>query len=191
MARECPSNSWMTKTADSMITVGRIVRPHGHRGSVVVVPETDFPVERFKAGTELFWQRGEDTPSGVKIAESREFRGRWVVAFEGVTTMNEAEALRGIELKVPADALRPLEPGAFYIHDLEGCAVVTPTGEAVGRVAGVQFGSGAPLLQVVDERGGEVLVPMVEGICRKIDPGTKRIVIDPPAGLVELNRPKR
>ena len=178
----------MTKTADSMVTVGRIIRPHGHRGSVVVEPETDFPAERFKAGTELFWRRGEDAESTVKIAGSREFKGRWVVALEGVTTMNEAEALRGVELKVPADALHPLEAGTFYVHDLEGCAVVTPAGEAVGRVAGVQFGSGAPLLQIVDERGGEVLVPMVEGICREIDPGGKRIVIDPPAGLIELNR---
>ena len=58
----------------------------------------------------------------------------------------------------------------------------------MGRVAGVQFGSGAPLLQVTDEHGDEVLVPMVEGICREIDPAAKRIVIDPPAGLIEVNR---
>lgn len=171
----------------TMVTVGRIVRPHGHRGSVVVEPETDFPAERFKPGSELRWQRGDEAESMVRIIESREFRGRWVVALEGVTTMDEAEALRGIELKVPADALHPLEAGAYYVHDLEGCAVVTPAGESIGRVAGVQFGSGAPLLQIVDVRGGEVLVPMVEGICREIDPGAKRIVIDPPAGLIELN----
>ena len=171
-----------------MVTVGRIVRPHGHRGSVVVAPETDFAAERFKAGAELFWRRGEDAAeSTVRIAESREHQGRWVVALEGVTSMNEAETLRGIELKVPADARHPLEAGAYYVHDLEGCTVVTSSGVSVGRVAGVQFGSGAPLLQIVDERGGEVLVPMVEGICREIDPDGKRIVIDPPAGLIGLN----
>jgi 16S rRNA processing protein RimM len=178
----------MTRVPRTWITVGRIIRPHGHRGSVVVAPETDFPAERFKPGVELFWRRGDEAAeSTVRIAESREFKGRWVVALDGVTTMNEAEALRGIELKVPEDALHPLDAGTFYVHDLEGCAVLTPAGETVGRVAGVQFGSGAPLLQIVDERGGEVLVPMVEGICREIDPGGKRIVIDPPAGLIELN----
>jgi 16S rRNA processing protein RimM len=178
----------MTKTADSMVTVGRIIRPHGHRGSVVVAPETDFPDERFKPGSELFWRRGAEADSIVRVAESREYRGRWVVTLEGVATMNEAEALRGVELKVPADAVHPLKAREYYLHDLEGCEVVTPAGETVGRVAGVQFGSGAPLLQVTDEHGGEVLVPMVEGICREIDPGAKRIVIDPPAGLIEVNR---
>ena len=171
-----------------MVTVGRIVRPHGHRGSVVVEPETDFPAERFRTGAELFWRRGDDQESPVRVAESRQFRGRWIVTLEGVTTMNEAETLRGIELKVPARALHPLEAGAHYVHDLEGCVVMTPAGESVGRVTGVQFGSGAPLLRVADEHGGEVLVPMVEGLCREIDTAAKRIVIDPPAGLIELNR---
>lgn len=176
-----------SQSSPGWVVVGRIIRPHGHRGSVIVEPETDFPAERFQAGAELFWRRGE-SESAVRIVESREHQGRWVVTLEGVADMNEAETLRGIELQVPADELHPLEAGAFYIHDLEGCAVVTPAGESVGRVTGVQFGSGAPLLQIVDERGGEVLVPMVEGICREIDTAGKRVVIDPPAGLIGLNR---
>jgi 16S rRNA processing protein RimM len=178
----------MTRTGDQMITVGRIIRPQGHRGSVVVAPETDFPAERFKPGAELFWRRGEEADSIVRVADSREYRGRWVVSLEGVSTMNEAEALRGVELKVPADAVQPLRAREYYLHDLEGCEVVTTAGAHVGRVAGVQFGSGAPLLQIADEHGGEVLVPMVEGICREIDPDGKKIVIDPPAGLIEVNR---
>jgi len=181
----------MTSDPKTWVTVGRIIRPHGHRGSVVVAPETDFPDERFKPGAELFWRRGEDAESIVRVAESREYRGRWVIALEGVATMNEANRLRGVELKVPADAVQPLRPREYYLHDLEDCVVVTASGDNVGRVAGVQFGSGAPLLQIVDEHGGEVLVPMVEGICREIDPGAKRIVIDPPAGLIEVNRRAR
>ena len=107
----------MTKQADQMITVGRIVRPHGHRGSVVVEPETDFPAERFKAGAELFWRRGDAPETTVKIVDGREFKGRWIVALEGVADMNEAETLRGTELKVPVSALHPLEAGAHYVHD--------------------------------------------------------------------------
>ena len=175
---------------DAWVTVGRIVRPHGHRGAVVVVPETDFAAERFRPGAVLHWRR-DDRDQTVRVDESREFKGRWVVTLEGVTTMNEAETLRGIELRVPAGERHELNEREYYIHDLEGCAVVTPAGESVGRVSGVQFGSGAPLLQIVGEDGGEVLVPMVEGICREIDTGGKRIVIDPPAGLIEVNRPAR
>jgi 16S rRNA processing protein RimM len=123
----------------------------------------------------------------VRIVSGREFQGRWVVAIEGIDTMNEAETLRGLDLRVPVDALHPLEPGTHYVHDLEGCAVETVSGEAVGRVTGVQFGSATPLLMVASA-GGEVLIPLVEGICRLVDPAAKRIVIDPPDGLIEVNR---
>lgn len=177
----------MNETWDSMVTVGRIARPHGHRGAVLVVPESDFADERFQPGVQLQWLRN-DAVVPVRIADSREFRGRYVVTLEGVTTMNEAETLRGLEFRVPAEALHPLEAGTHYVHDLEGCAVVTAAGDDVGRVTGVQFGSGAPLLAIADSHGGEVLVPMVDSICRLVDPASKRIVIDPPAGLIEANR---
>src|SRR5690348_4541417 len=106
-----------------MVTVGRIVRPHGHKGAVVVESETDFGAERFCKGAELTWKRAESV-GPVRVAESFEHQGRWVVKFEGVGSMNDAEALRGIELRVPEAALHPLEPGSHYIHDLRDCEVV-------------------------------------------------------------------
>jgi len=177
-------------TWDSMVTVGRIIRPHGIKGAVVVAPESDFADERFRPGSTVQWQRNGEA-AAIRIADSREFRGRWVVTLEGVSSVNEAETLRGLELRIPADALHPLEAGAYYVHDLEGCAVVTVTGDEIGRVVGVQFGSGAPLLRVSDAGGGEVLVPLAEAIVRQVDPAGRRIVIDPPAGLLELNRAAR
>lgn len=169
-----------------MVTVGRIVRPHGHRGGVVVQPESDFAADRFRPGAELTWMR-HGTPATVRVTASREFRGRWIVTLEGVATMNEAETLRGLEFRVPADALHALAPGAYYLHDLEGCEVVTVAGELVGRVSRVDLGAGTPVL-AVGGSGGEVLVPLAEEICRSVDAAAKRIVIDPPAGLIELNR---
>lgn len=169
-----------------MVTVGRIVRPHGIKGAVVVEPESDFAADRFRPGSELQWARSGE-PATVRVATSREFQGRWIVGFEGVATMNEAETLRGLELRVPPDALAALGPDAHYVHDLEGCAVVTTVGADVGRVTRVQFGSGAPLL-VVAAQGGEVLIPLAAHICRRIDVAAKRIEIDPPEGLLELNR---
>ena len=172
-----------------MITVGRIVRPHGHKGAVVIESESDFADERFREGSELWWLRTGE-PAVVSVASSREFRGRWVVALEGVASMNEAETLRGLELRVPAEALHALKDGVHYVHDLEGCMVATVHGQEVGRVSRVQFGSGAPLL-VVAAHGGEVLIPLAEEICRRIDVAAKRIEIDPPEGLIDLNRGKR
>jgi 16S rRNA processing protein RimM len=171
-----------------MITVGRIVRPHGHKGAVVIESESDFAEERFREGSALWWQRNGD-PAVVTIAASREFRGRWVVTLDGVASMNEAETLRGLELRVPAEALHALDDDTHYVHDLEGCAVVTVAGDEIGRVGRVQFGSGAPLL-VVTAQGGEVLIPLVAHICRRIDVSGKRIEIDPPEGLIDVNRAK-
>ena len=171
-----------------MITVGRIVRPHGHKGAVVVAPESDFADERFREGAALWWERGGQAAI-VTVTSSREFRGRWVVTLDGVASMNEAEMLRGLEFRVPAESLRRLTDGAHYVHDLQGCMVVTLTGADIGRVSRLQFGSGAPLL-VVESDDGEVLIPLAEHICRRIDIAAKRIEIDPPAGLIELNRGK-
>ena len=169
-----------------MITVGRIVRPHGHKGAVVVRPETDFAAERFAEGAQLRWNR-KGSVEWTTILASREFQGRWVVRFEGIETMNDAETLRDLELRIPAGTLHALEPGAHYVHDLEGCEVTTAAGTRVGRVVRVDFGSGTPLLVVSDANAGEVLVPLAAEICREIDPGAKRIVVDLPEGLLDLN----
>jgi 16S rRNA processing protein RimM len=169
-----------------MVTVGRVVRPHGNRGHVVVAPETDFGADRFAEGAALFGARGPDEQP-LRVIASREHRGRWILGFEGVTTIDGAEALRDLELRIPADQLRPLGRGGYYAHDLAGCAVENPEGRPVGRVESVLLGSGVPLL-VVETEYGEVLVPLAEDICRRIDVAAKLIVIDPPEGLLELNQ---
>ena len=169
-----------------MVTVGRVVRPHGRRGEVVVESETDFADERFREGETLYWAPS-DQLGPVRVKSSRPYDGRWVVAFEGIGSIDEAEGLRGLELRIPPDALRPLGPGAYYTHDLIGCLVETAAGGRVGVVIGVRFGSGAPLL-AIDDGDGEVLVPLADHICRTVDVGGRRIVIDPPPGLLELNR---
>jgi 16S rRNA processing protein RimM len=151
----------------------------------VVQPETDFAADRFREGAELHWMRGGQ-PGTVRVAAGREFKGRWVVTLEGVDTMNDAETLRDLELRISADALHPLEPGAHYVHDLEGCEVTTASGTVIGRVERVQFGAGQPLL-VVGGAEGEILVPLAETICRRIDSAAKRITVELPEGLLELN----
>jgi tRNA (guanine37-N1)-methyltransferase len=170
---------------ETMITVGRIVRPHGIKGAVLVESESDFAAERFAKGAELFWQRDGQT-SAVQVRGGGEHQGRWLVSLTGIESMNDAEVLRGLELRVPAEALHELKAGEFYVHDLEGCEVVTEAGQIVGRVTGVNFGSGTPVL-AVEGKQGEILIPLAEEICRIVDPAGKRIVIDPPAGLIELN----
>jgi 16S rRNA processing protein RimM len=167
-----------------MVTVGEVVRPQGNRGEVVVRSETDFPADRFRPGELVHAQRGGSTVT-LTVRESRTAPdGRWVVGFQGVTSIAQAEDLRGLELRIPAEAQRKLGGGRYYTHDLVGCDVTTPDGRALGRVERVELGTTVPLL-VVGPR--EVLIPFAEAICRRVDVESKTIVVDPPEGLVDLN----
>jgi len=171
---------------DEMATVGRVARAHGNRGQVIVNPETDFPESRFREGR-VVWVRRGGRLEPLTVRAVRFHQGRPIVGFGEVVSMAEAEALAGTELRIPADELAALAEGQFYRHDLVGCQVTTRAGEPVGRVARVE-GDWQSSRLVVDTVGGEVLVPLATEICVRIDPAAREIVIDPPAGLLDLNR---
>ena len=168
-----------------MAVVGRIARPHGIRGQVVVNLDTDFPRERFQPGAKLFVKRSAAVETLV-ISTVRFQQDRPVIGFRGIDDMNAAVALAGTELRVPVDSLAELPAGTFYRHDLVGCAVETTEGTVVGQVTSVEGTIGGSRLVVATSRG-DVLVPLAAEICRSIDLAGKRIVIAPPEGLLELN----
>jgi 16S rRNA processing protein RimM len=169
-----------------MATVGRIARAHGIRGQVILSVDSDFPEERFRPGAELFIERN-GTIETLTLTSLRFQRERPVVGIADVQTRNDAEALAGREVRVPVDRLSPLPGGTFYRHDLIGCQVETPAGEVVGTVEQVEGTSSSSRL-VVAANGGEVLIPLVAEICTNIDLTARRIVVDPPAGLLDVNR---
>ena len=170
---------------EEMAVVGRIARAHGIRGQVIVNAETDFPDERFQPGAELFIERGGKIET-LTVTTARFHRERPVIGMAGVETMNGAEALAGQELRVPIDRLASLPPDTFYRHDLIGCRVEMRDRRVVGIVRDVE-GTLTGSRLVVDRQGGEVLIPLVAAICTEVDPAAKRIVIDPPDGLIEVN----
>lgn len=168
-----------------MAVVGRVARPHGLRGQLVVNLETDFPFERFRPGAEVFVCRA-GVVEPVSITSVRFQRERPIIGVAGVESLEAAGELAGTELRVPIDRLASLPDGTFYRHDLVGCRVETGTGESVGIVADVEGEMGGSRL-VVETPAGPVLVPLATEICPAIDPVRKRIVIDPPEGLLGLN----
>jgi 16S rRNA processing protein RimM len=172
-----------------MAVVGRIGRPHGLRGDVVVHPDTDFVEERFCVGATV-WTRSDRGDETLTVGAVRVQNGRAVVGFEGCQRIEDAARLAGLELRVPDRELRTLEPHTYYQHDLVGCAVETMAGARVGAVTRVEGGVGASLLVVEGDRG-EVLVPLAQAICAEIDIAAKRIRIVPPDGLLELNAGRR
>jgi 16S rRNA processing protein RimM len=169
---------------DDMVLVGRIARPHGIKGQVVINPETDFAEERFAEGATL-WTRSERGNEQLTVSSTRLQSGRPVVGFEGFERIEDVERLAGLELRVPEANLHPLDAGVYYHHQLVGCSVETTAGAPVGEVARVDEGASGSLLAVRGARG-EVLIPFAEAICVEVDVNARRIRIDPPDGLLEL-----
>jgi 16S rRNA processing protein RimM len=172
--------------AEDLVLVGRIARTHGLRGEVIVDPETDFLEERFAVGKTLLIRKHDGTKLTLGIASARFHKGRPIVAFEGIASIEQAEALGRPELWIDAATRGELPAGEFYHDALIGCRVETTGGEVIGTVSRIEGSRGAALL-VIPRGASEVLVPLAEAICPVIDPAARRIVIDPPEGLLELN----
>ena len=171
-----------------MARVGRVARAHGIKGHVVVDADTDFPSDRFKVGAGVFVARGGEIVP-LRVQAVRFQAGRPIVGFTGVSTMNEAQALAGHDLLVPVSELAALPEGSFYRHDLVGCRVETAAGDVVGIVREVEgpMGSSRLVVEAAGRRDRDVLIPLARAICPLIDTGARRIVIDPPEGLLDVN----
>lgn len=181
MAQQSDAGDW-----DEMVLIGRVARTHGLKGHVIVNPETDFVQERFSPGSRM-WTRQAGEVELLTVASSRLQGSRPIVSFEGFAAIEDVERLAGSELRIPEGALQALGAGQYYEHQLTGCAVETMLGEHVGTVVRVDGGLGGSCL-VVEGSHGEVLIPFAATICPAVDIGARRIRIDPPEGLLEVNR---
>jgi 16S rRNA processing protein RimM len=156
----------------SLLEVGRIVKPHGLRGEVVVEAISNRD-ERFLPGSVLYV-----SGAATAIATSRRHQNRWLVRFEGIEDRTAAEALRGIV--VTGDALASLPEDEVWVHDLIGASVSDRSGTDLGTVVAVEANPAHDIL--VTEEG--VLIPIVFVVER----GDGRVVVDLPEGLLQLYR---
>lgn len=154
-----------------MLEVGRIAKPHGVRGEVVVDPITNIPERRFYAGAR-FAVQGRD----LEITAARPYQQRWLVRFAGVDDRFAADALRGVVLL--AEPLPDDDADALWVHELIGATVVTVGGVTAGTVEAVQANPASDLL-VLDTGA---LVPLVFVVGHEAGV----VTIDPPEGLLEL-----
>ena len=156
-----------------MLLVGRVTRAHGLRGEVVVHLLSSEPEVRLAVGAVLESDRGP-----LQVVAARPHQDRWLVTFEGVTTRESAEALRGVELRAaPID-----DPDALWVHDLVGAAVVDAAGTPRGTVVAVVANPADDLLEL--DTGA--LVPVGFVVDWAGDGDERHLVVDPPAGLFDL-----
>lgn len=167
------------------VVVGRIGRPHGIRGEVTVQTRTDEPDERFAPGAVL----EVDGPIKVLLVERIHWHsGRLLVVFQGVVDRTGAEALRGLLLHVERDEDQmPEDPDEFYDSTLMGCAVELADGTPVGVVSDVLHLPSQDMLVVSTPDEREVLVPFISAFVPTVDVRARRIVIEPPDGLLDAD----
>ncbi|MGA9624386.1 MAG: ribosome maturation factor RimM [Bryobacteraceae bacterium] len=169
------------------VTVALLGKAWGNRGEVTALALSGKP-ERYQALREVYlFGPGESGASRCFQVESTWFHnGTLIFKFQGVDTISDAEPLAGAEVRVPTSERTPLQPGEFFQSDLVGCEVVDRrTGESLGRVSGWEDSGGAGLLVVE----GGLLIPFARAICVEIHPEAKRIAVELPEGLKDLNRP--
>ncbi len=170
------------------VAVARIVRPQGRQGEVTAEILTDFP-ERFTSMRAAFLEQPGRPPAAVQVENAWPHKGRIILKFAGVDSITHAEGLRGRHVLVRRADRVPVGANRYYFQDLEGCRVaVEREGRLieVGKVTGVEPTGGVDLLRVETPQG-EVLVPLAQDICKRIDTDSKTIVIDPPEDLLDLN----
>jgi 16S rRNA processing protein RimM len=157
----------------NLLEVGRITKPHGVRGDVLVALTSD-RTSRLDPGSVLETDRGPLT-----VVRSSIHHDRWIVQFEGFTDRSQVEDWRGVLLRAEvSDEPGELDADAYWVHELVGATVVLPDGTDVGVVAEVEANPASDLLVLTSG----TLVPVVFVVAQ--EPG--RVTIDPPEGLLDL-----
>lgn len=163
------------------VTIAVLGRPRGNRGELTAVSFTSKP-ERFQILREVFLF-GDGTPFEVESAWQH--RGHLILKFRNIDSISEAERWQGSEVRIPGSERLALGPGEFYQSDLVGCEVIEQdTGASLGIVTKWLDSGGSGLLEVE----GALLVPFARSICVSIDTAGRKIVVNLPQGLKELNR---
>ena len=162
------------------LVVGRIGRAHGVLGEATIDVQTDDPDLRFKVGSKLTLDSGQE----LTIKSSRWHNQILLLGFEGVDDRNQIEALRDQLISSQVD-LSALAPGEYHYQQLIGCQVYLQNNDLVGQVSEIVKLPGQDLLSV-DKNGSQVLIPMVKQIIISIDVLEKKIVVNPPEGLLDV-----
>lgn len=170
---------------DELVAIARTVRTRGLRGELVAEVLTDFP-DRFAGLKDVIAVLPSGERRDLKLANAWFQKDRIVLAFEGVNSVEKAEELRNSDICVTEDAAVALEEGEFFDWELEGCKAVTIQGDDIGTVRELMRTGAAEILVVVNEEKREILIPFAESICVEVDIENKRILVDPPEGLLEL-----
>jgi len=145
---------------DEHLVVGRVIRPHGVRGMLLVEPFTEV-IHSIRPSSEIFL--GPDRVP-VVVRAFRPHRARFLLSIEECDDRLAADGWRGLDIFLSIDDAEPLPEGVFYHWQILGLEVVTEEGELLGKVDQILETGANDVYMVRDEAGGELLIPAIESV---------------------------
>ena len=167
------------------LTVGRVLRPHGVRGELVIEVLTDFPDALLDKTVYVTQIGGEDAapPTRAEVASLRRNRGRLLVRFAGCDDREAADAFRGRLVQIDASQAEPLAEGRFYQHQIIGLRAISQEGQPLGQVSTILETGANDVYVVRTLDGGELLLPAISSVVKRINLETGEMIVHVPEGL--------
>ena len=166
------------------LKVGKIVNTHSLKGEVKVISSTDFEEERFKKGSKLLITRGNQLIREVVVQSYRNHKNFLLVKFEGIDSVEEAEKLKNLQIKIDSDEVGELEENEFYFHQIIGCEVFDENYRNLGEIIDILTPGANDVWVIKGEEGKEILIPYIEDVVKKIDITSKKVNIEVMEGLI-------
>ena len=167
------------------LKVGKIVNTHSLKGEVKVISSTDFEEERFKKGSKLLITRGNQLIREVVVQSYRNHKNFLLVRFEGIDSVEEAEKLKNLQIKIDSDEVGELEENEFYFHQIIGCEVFDENDKNLGEIIDILTPGANDVWVIKGENGKEILIPYIEDVVKKIDITSKKVNIEVMEGLID------
>ena len=167
------------------LKVGKIVNTHSLKGEVKVISSTDFEEQRFEKGTELLITRGNQVVKEVTVESYRTHKNNLLVKFVGIDSIEEAEKLKNLQIKIDSDNIGELEENEFYFHEIIGCEVFDENGKSLCEISEILTPGANDVWVIKSQNGKEILIPYIEDVVKKIDVENKKIDIEVMEGLID------
>lgn len=172
----------------NMIRVGRIVKPHGVKGELIVESYSDFPEQRFASGQQLELEESKELPDVLTVEQSRPHQGRLIVQFEEIGDRNIAEEFRDLWLVVPEESVEELESDEYYGFQFEGLTVLNQDAKRMGTIRTIDYPLKNPVFEIVTESDEVIEMPVNRELILDIDEEEETIQIYFPEGWQKLKQ---
>jgi 16S rRNA processing protein RimM len=162
-------------SAQKLLAVGKVVRPHGIAGEIKVQPTPGYEDLLLIVGRVYLG----NSRRSYRVLARRPHQGALLLRLERVASRNEAEALRGAAVMVAHTDLPELPSGEYYPHQLIGLRVLRVSGEEIGRLSEILH-TGSNDVYVVQRAAGQLLLPALREVVRAVDLVAGTMIVDVP-----------